>query len=371
MASKKNLPRSVRSAASRFRKNRAKYYEWLAQRIEASKGGAKLQQIFDTDADRYEGQPRGVLSGFWAAEFMANGGNLAQTFEGTLPDDEVTIIRISQDAGDDALLGALRDVSRVAQLSDKVKSAVFGTLVAAVMGLLMAVIMVTVFPIFASKKLQEIYSFIPLEFWGPKAGGLVRHAERVQNFGLYVVLGLALLFTYVQWTMNNLIGSSREWLDQRIVLYRIMRDIKGAMFLATMSTLTRKRGNVMFTLKTSLDVFVQNARSQWLRWRVQQVVDRIDQMGATDVEPFNTNLLSREMFYFLRDTAETRGFADGFEETGRYVEGTVVGDVLMRLQIYRWLLLMVAVLTVIGVVGWTLAVPYEMKGVMQTYFTSR
>jgi hypothetical protein len=167
------------------------------------------------------------------------------------------------------------------------------------------------------------------------------------------------------------VGPTRDWLDQRIVLYRIMRDIKGAMFLATMSTLTRKRGNVMFTLKNSLDVFVQNARSAWLRWRVQQVVDRIDQMGATDVEPFNTNLLTRDMFYFLRDTAETRGFADGFEETGRYVEGSVVEGVLTRLQVYRWAMLLVAVLTVVGVVAWTLAVPYEMKGVMTLYFTSR
>jgi type II secretory pathway component PulF len=367
----KNLPRSVRSAASRFRKHRAKYYEWLAQRIEASKGGAKLQQIFDADADRYEGQPRGILSAHWASQFMANGGNLAQTWDGTLPDDEVTIVRISQDAGDDALLGALRDIARVARLTDRVKDAVWSTLFAAVMGLSMATIMVTIFPIFASVKLQEIYNFIPLEHWGPKAQALVHHADRVKAWGLYAVLLLGLVVTYAQWTMNNLVGPTRDWLDQRIVLYRIMRDIKGAMFLATMSTLTRKRGNVMFTLKNSLDVFVQNARSAWLRWRVQQVVDRIDQMGATDVEPFNTNLLTRDMFYFLRDTAETRGFADGFEETGRYVEGSVVEGVLTRLQVYRWAMLLVAVLTVVGVVAWTLAVPYEMKGVMTLYFTSR
>jgi type II secretory pathway component PulF len=367
----KDLPRGVHSAAARFRKQRAKYYEWLATRVEASKGGAKLQAIFENDAERYPKLPRGTLSSYWAAEFMSNGGNLAETWDGTLPDDEVTIIRISQDMGDDALLSALRDVARAAQLSDKVKSAVWGTLIAGVFGVLVAAVMVTIFPIFAAIKLQEIYSFIPLEFWGPKGQALVHHSERVMNYGLYVVLAVALALTYLHWTMNNLVGDKREWLDQKIVLYRIMRDIRGAMFLATMSTLTRRRSNIMLTLKSSLDVFVQSARSAWLRWRVQQVVDRIDQMGGTDVEPFNTNLLSRDMFYFLRDTAETRGFADGFEETGRYVENSILDGVLGRMVFYRWILLLLAVLTVVGVVGWMLAIPYEMKGVMQSYFTSR
>lgn len=365
------LPFRVRNAAAKFRGGRADYYEWMAELLESGRGEIKIQTLFERDAQRYPKQARGILSEHWAAVFSSNGGNLADTFQGTLPDDEVTILRISQDAGDDALRAALHDVARIARLQDTVKFAVWTTMLAGVLGIAVAGVMVTVFPIFAADKLQQIYSFIPIDEWGSKGKGLVHHAERVKTYGLYVLFALAMLITYVHWTLNNVIGSTREWLDRKVVLYRVMRDVKGALFLATMSTLTRRRGNTMFTLHQSLSVFVASARSQWLRWRVQQIVDRIDQYGATDAESFNTNLLSPEMFYHLRDTQEARGFAEGFEETGKYVEKRILKGVLTRMTVYRWVLLGVAVLTVLTMVGWMLAIPYEMKGVMQSYFSSR
>ncbi|MEJ8837673.1 hypothetical protein [Ramlibacter sp. AN1133] len=371
MSSGKLLPLKVRNAAARFRKTRADYYEWMADLLEASQGELKIQTLFERDAQRYPKQARGILADHWATTFGSNGGNLADAWQGTLPDDEVTIIRISQNAGDDALRAALRDVGRVARLGDKVKSAVWGTLFAGIFGVSVAAVMLTVFPIFASAKLQDIYGFIPVEEWGSKGKALVHHAERVKSLGIYVLFALGLLLTYVQWTMNNITGAKREWLDNRIVLYRVMRDIKGALFLATMATLTRRRGNTMFTLHQSLTVFVESARSAWLRWRVQQIVDRIDQFGATDAESFNTNLLSPPMYYYLRDTQEARGFAEGFEETGKYVEKTILDGLIKRLTVYRWALLMLAVISVAGVVGWMVAIPYEMKGVMQMYFSSR
>lgn len=366
-----SLPLTLRSAAASFRKKRADYYDWLAQRLESSKGGAKLQAIFEMDAQRYPKQPRGILASHWAEQFSANGGNLADTWQGTLPDDEVTVIRINQEAGDDALMSALKDIARVAHLNDEVQGAVRATMLVAMIGVIAAVVMFTMFPIFAGAKLQEIYGFIPLTEWGKRARGFVEHGEWVKAYGLYLVLVVGLILTYVHWTMHNLVGSVRERLDQTFILYRLMRDLKGALFLSTMATLTRKRGNIQYTLKNSLDIFVQSTRSEWLRWRVQQVVDRIDAAGATDVEPFNTNLLSPEMYYFLRDTAETRGFADGFAETGKYVEKTVIKHLLKSLMFWRWVLLGISAGSVIYMTGWVMSIPYEMKSTMQNYMSSR
>ena len=366
-----SIPPAVRRAARRYRKRRARYYENLAGKLRAGRGGIKLLDIFERDAQRYPNEPLGVLSAYWAEVYANNGANLAETWQGTFPDDEVAIVRISQDAGDGALLVALTDIARIARLTDKVKSAIIGTLLAGVIGCLVAAFMATFFPIFSARKLQEVYGFIPAEHWGPHGKSFVSWAEGVKSYGLYVVVVFGLIVSYVLWTVNNLVGPAREWLDQNVVLYKVVRDIKGALFLSTMSTLTRRRGNVMFTMRQSLSIFSESVRSKWLRWRVMQVLDAIDATGGVGSDAFDTNLLSKEMFYFLRDTQEALGFAEGFEETGKFVENTVLDGVLLRMTIYRWALLLAGVATVVIFWGWQFSVIYEMKEVMTTYFSSR
>lgn len=371
MAKRHELPFSVRQATSKFKSKRAEYYSYLASMLSASKGGTKILTLFERDAQRYPGSARGILSAWWLAQYSNNGSNLADAWQGTLPDDEISIIRVAQDAGEGALETALGDIARIAALGDRVKSEVLGTLMAAIIGLTIATVMATVFPMFSSKKLQEIYSFIPIDQWGPKGTALNQHAARVADYGIYVMFTIAIVVAYVQWSVNNWIGPGRDWADRNIVLYRAIRDIKGALFLSTMATLSRKRGNVSFTLSESLAVFSESVRSPWLKWRVEEVMERVDTTGGVSSESLGTNLLSKDMFYFLRDTQEARGFANGFQETGKYVEGVIVDDLVAKMTVYRWTLLLLGVGTVIAIMAWQFSVIYEMKGVMQTYYSSK
>jgi type II secretory pathway component PulF len=371
MSSQKKIPGNVRRAAASFVKKRSGYYGYLANIMKSTKGETKLLTLFERDAQRYEGSPRGVLAAYWVEEYSNNGSNLSATWQGCFPDDEISIIRVAQDAGGNALEVALGDVARVAALSDKVQKEVRGTLAAAIIGLVIATVMLTVFPIFSSGKLQDIYNFIPLDQWGTQGKRLNNYADWIQDNGIYVAFALGTIFAWVQWSLNNWTGPSRDWADQKIVLYRAIRDIKGALFLATMATLTRKRGNVMFTLRDSLTAFSSSIRSDWLRWRVDEIVERVDQTGAVDSEAFATNLLSKEMYFFLRDTQEARGFADGFAETGKFVEESIVGELVQRMTIYRWVLLLGAVMCVVGVMGWQFSIINEMRGVMNLYYSSK
>ena len=366
-----DIPGKVKRAARGFQKQRAHYYKHLAQMLESSKGNTKISLLFERDAQRYENLPRGLLASFWATTYLANGGNLAETWQGTLPDDEVTIIRVAQNAGDGALLAALRDVGRVAALADRVKKEVIGTLAAAVIGITVAFFVGTVFVVFSSGKLQEIYSFIPLTEWGPKGKAFNTHAERVKEYGLFALVFIFMLLFYFQWTVNNYVGPVRDWLDTNVAVYKTIRDIKGALFLSTMATLTKKRANAMYTLSEALTVIAQGARSPWLRWRVEEIVKRMEISGATGSEAFNTNLISKEMYYFLRDTQEAIGPSEGFEETGKFVEGSVLESIIANMTVYRWALLLTGVAVVVTVMGWQFSVIYEMKGVMMNYYSSR
>ena len=371
MTRKTDLPFAVRQAANKFRAKRADYYAYLASMLGASKGGTKILTLFERDAQRYAGSSRGVLAAWWTSQYSNNGSKLANAWQGTLPDDEVSIIRVAQDAGEGALETALGDIARIAALGDRVKKEVIGTLMAALIGLSIAAVMSTIFPMFASHKLQEIYSFIPVDRWGPKGTALNNHAERVSSYGIYVLLAAAIIVSYIQWSINNWVGSARDWADRHIVLYRAIRDIKGALFLSTMATLSRKRGNVSFTLSESLHVFSQSVRSPWLKWRVEEIIDRVEATGGVTSDALGTNLLSKDMFYYLRDTQEARGFASGFQETGKYVEAVIVDELVKRMTVYRWTLLLVGVGTVIAIMAWQFSVIYEMKGVMQTFYSSK
>lgn len=364
------IPLSVQFAASRFSRQRADYYFYLSSVLKSAAGNLKVLQIFENDSGRYQGTPRGVLSDYFYDIYSNNGGDIAAAFEGIFPDDEVANLRVGQEAGENGIVGALEDVSRLAKLSIRVRNESLATIAAGVVGIAIAVAMLTAFPIFAVNAIQNAYSFLPVEAWGKTGKRLYAYADGVRIYGVYVGLIGALLGYYVLWSIDNVTSPIREFLDEHVAIYRVIRDIKGALFLSTMSTLTRRRGNVMFTLRQSLETYSDSARSPWLKWRVGQIIDGADLSGAIGTDAFKTGLLSKEMYYFLEDMQRANGFAEGFLATGNHVESTVLTAILVRMTVYRWVLLGLALVTVLAMFAWNFSVIYEMREAMKVFLNS-
>lgn len=354
------IPLNVRMAASAFKRQRAEYYLNVGALLEASKGNTKIIDIFEKDAQRYGKKPRGILAAYWAQKFMAC-ADLADTWQGTLPDDEVAIIRASRNAGLGALATAFRDIGRIAKLTDRIKKESILTVSAGLIGATIALVMVTVYPIYASGMLQDIFVYLPAENWGPQGRSLIAHANWVKEYWLIALAPLFVIAYYVHWSVNNLTGPIRNWLDQHVAIYRTIRDVKGTLFLATMATLTRKRGGTMFTLDTALNTVAQSSTSPWFKWRIYEILASVDKTGATTSDAFDTNLLNREMYYFLRDVQEARGFSEGFEEVGAYIEGTVQEAIIKHMVKYRWIMLLASLVVVAYVVAWNQMVIYEIS----------
>lgn len=367
----KSIPSQVARASRSFHRRRADYYRYMASILTSSKGGTKLLTQFARDAERYEGEPRGVLSAHWHEEYDSNGADLRETWSGTLPDDEVAVISIGEKAGPGGLESALHDVSRTAKLVDRIQTEIIWTMMAAFIGVAVAVFMATVFPVFSSMKLQETFSFLPTDVWGKSGQRLLAYVEWVKAYAIYVVFFVGLAFYAVYYSMSNWVGNLREYADEKILLYKVYRDIKGALFLATLATLTKKRGNVSYTLREALNAFRESVTSRWMRWRVKQIIENMDDEGAIGTSAFKTNLLSPEMYFYLRDTQEAQGIAEGFLETGAYVEATVADGLAKRLMVYRWCFLLGSLLVVATILFWQMAVIREMKDAMSLYYTTR
>lgn len=364
------IPGKVKAAVRKFHKARANYYQFAASLLRSSGGTIKILQLFENDAQRYAGKARGVLCEYWADKFANNGGNVADTFEGTLPADEVAILRVAQNAGADALLSAFDDVARMAKLSDLVKKESMGTLISGLVGFALAIIMLTIFPLIAVGALKDNYDFLPLEYWGKNGKNLLNYAAWIKANSVYMVLLVGLLFSYVKWSIPNLTSPIREWLDRHNVLYRTICDLKGSLFLATMSTLTKNRAGVMFTLEQSLRLFAESAQSPWLKWRINQIIDGADATGAIGVDAFNTGLINEEMFYYLEDMNQANGFSEGFEKTGEFVESVILERIIKQMVIYRWALLLIGLAITLVMFVWQFQVIYEMRGAMSNYLAS-
>ena len=370
MSQEQAIPIAVKFAATRFNKVRADYYRYAAAILKSSGGAIKILQLFENDLVRFEGKPRGILCAYWYERYSANGGNLADTFQGTLPDDEVAIIRVSQDAGGEALILALEDVSRMAKLTDQIKAESMATVFAGLIGLTIALLMLTIFPIFSVKELAHAYDFLPLDAWGAKGKKYHAYATWMEAHLLHLAIVLVFIGVTLRWSFGSYIGKGREFLDNHISVYRISRDLKGALFLATMSTLTKKRGGIMFTLKQSLEIFSESARTPWLKWRINQIIDGADQTGAIGVESFNTGMVSRDMYFYLEDMQKAKGFSEGFEETGKYVEESLLKDIIKKMMAYRWLMLVSSLVVGIGIFGWQFQVIHEMRGAMSSFLAT-
>lgn len=363
-------PLKVRLAANSFRKHRADYYEYAASVLKSSGGKIKILDLFGKDIERFQGKPRGALAAWWYDAYSLNGGNLADAFQGTLPDDEVAIIRVAQDAGGDSIIIAMADVARMAKLADEVRSQALATVMAGLVGVVIAVAMLTAFPIFSVKTIAGAYSFLPIEAWGQMGRRYYAYAQWVERALPFIALGGAVLVGFVLWSFTNLVGPIREKLDRHVGLYSVARDLRGALFLATMSTLTKPRGGAMFTLKGSLDIFLQSARSRWLKWRINQVIDGADQTGAIGVAAFQTGFLSDDMYYFLEDMQQAKGFEAAFAEAGHFVEDSLLKTIVKKMSVYRWVLLLSSLVCALGIFGWQFQVIYEMRGAMASYLAS-
>jgi hypothetical protein len=357
---------SQKMAARQFRKYRAEYYEDLASLLSTT--NRKMLSIFEVDAQRYANTPRGQLSSVWAQRFIDNGADLAKTWQGTLPADEMAILQVQQDAGEDSVPSALIDLAAIARLVDQVVSEATGTLTAGFISLLFASVAITVMPGFAVAALQDAIE-IPLSYWGPFGQAMATWAVTVKTYLVPMMIALGSALTWLVWSLQNWTGKARETADKSILLYRTLRDISAARFLLTMSSVTRKQGNVMHTLEEALTNLADSSVSPWTRWRIEQVLMRIEQSGATNCDVFDTGILSDEMFWRLRDIEEGKGFSQAFEVTGKYVSLAIVPRLIKRLMFWRWALLLLGVFVTGGMVFWIQTASYEMKAAAMNYMT--
>lgn len=361
-----NLFSRVGLAAVRFRSKRAEYYEYLADLMSASQGDRNLLDMFNADAQRYGNSPRGILSAYWSQRYDETGADLAATWQGTLPDSDLMVIRVAQSSGGVAMEQALRDMARVTTVVERARTEFISTIAVGLLGLSLALGMLAALPMFLVPSLKSAFSFVPLAKWGPAGQSLLALSDAVAAHWLPALVTVIAGVSWVAWSLPNFVHPVRRWMDEHIALYRLYRDFRGALFMATIASMVRKRTSASgLRLNDALGEMAQ-AAEPWLRNHCLRIIENIDHSGGQGPEVFDTGVLDREVLYFLMDLVESKGFDEGLQRAGARTEKRAATVVASRAAILRWVMLLASLATVGSVLAWTVSVNYEMKQIMLT-----
>lgn len=357
----------IKIAAFLFSGNRADYYLYLAEMIEGTQGKMTLRDIFASDAVRYGDSVRGKLSRHWLSRFE-NGGMLSYTFRDTFPADEVAFIHSLQaSGGENALEEGLKDLSRNTQLISKAKSMVWVTMAAAIFCLLMLVGLVFGMPSYTVPKLSEAFSILPPNAYPQTAKDLFAFADFISSYWHICLLAIITTITAVIWTLSNVYGKPRDFLNKYLILWAIHRDFQSIKFLSTLSAALRKSGNNTDSLKSAVESQISGA-SRWKQHYIYQMLNKVDR-GVVDASIFETGLIEKKMQWFIADLIESRGLQDALNYVRVRLEETSMRKLSAQAVTFSWVLLLLS----IGLAGyllfWHIEAIESMKTAMQNYLS--
>lgn len=350
--------------------DRIQYYELLADELEDADGRTNLLGIFQRDAARYAGTPRGVLSQHWAEQYEITGANLAATWQGTMPAEDVSLISAAEKGGVAAIISALKDLARVGEVIRQSKIAFYSTIAASLVGLCVATAMLLALPMFFAPYLKQTFNFVPAEFYGPLARRYFGFSDFVGSVWPVALGILGAALTWLHWAMPNWTGQGRAWSDEKVLLFRLYRDFRGAMFLAMFASLTKSRAGAVTNQRQALSMMQEGAQP-WLAWKISQMIERVDDTGALDASVFDVGIMDRSVFFLLSDIIEARGVSAGLERAGLRSEQRAVKTISARAKVVSWTALVSALLVVLTILTWQTGVIHEFKGAMTTFINSR
>lgn len=343
----------VRRAARKFKKERADYYEYLADVLADSGGRILMHDIFIKDAQRYAPKnywqklrphPRAILSEHWAVKFLDTGADVGATWRGTLPDADMLIIAsAAQHGGTGAVPDALKEVARLVRVVEEARSIFLSIIAVAIFAIIVVLASLTSVPAFVWPQIKASFDFVPETLYGP-------HALALDNFSKVFAaylgpLAIAILLACIafNWSLTRWCGKSRQWAD-KFIIYRVYRNYRGAMFLSTLSTLVKSGSGL--NLREGIQA-IDNQAEPWLKWYCRRIEENID-LGLVDGKLFDVGLMEQDALYYLLDISEAKSLEAGLQLTGRRTERDMGKSIKTRAFILRWGILLIS----LGIVGW-------------------
>ncbi|MCX8566922.1 MAG: Type II secretory pathway, component PulF [Glomeribacter sp. 1016415] len=285
-------------AQRRFRKKRAEFYNDLASQID-SQPGQTLAIFLQKYALRYPGEPVGIVCAHWLARF-AETARFSRAVAHTLPPEETTVLAVAEESGD--LKIGLRTLAANIETLEATQRLFLEIITSALVGLAIAHIFLGLIGYWIVPQIETAMN-LETRFYGPIAQTYHGFATVIRSVGpAWLALLLAGLL-WGSWSIKNYTGRFRGWLDQHILFYALYRDFAGALFLATLSSITQKIGAHAISIHEAL-ARIKPYASTWLAQHIERISRNFEEIPNSGGEAFATGILKREFQYRLQDLSE-------------------------------------------------------------------
>lgn len=345
-------------AARKFARQRADWYEYLADMTEDTQGQRTILNILDSDAQRYGRSARGILSAHWAHKIVET-GEIGKTLHGTLPAKEVAEFVSLQRQGQAVLASGLRDMASLVRLNSRLKTILVTTLMtsAMAMALLWLVVMVGI-PYFTAPMILGSLPAAPRAYLTPHSLAFFDLAEWIRQSGARVWVGTLVAGIAVQLSFPYLDGPIRRFLD-RWGPYSLYRDVQGIGVISTAATAVKPRTGKTMQLREAIELQFDGA-SRWLTGRLQAIQNRLED-SRSGAQVFDVGLMDQETYWYLEDLTSTLGLDVALQKTRHRMETVVLKRVEARAQVLRWVILGCALFAMAGLYAWHLSVLNDMQ----------
>lgn len=343
VTSRHSISLNIKLAALVFSSKRADYYQFLADLMEGTKGTKSLMDIFRSDVDRYGESSRGVLSAHWARRFDHGGGDLAYTFDSTLPDEDVTVLStLQREGGEKALESGLRDLATNNALLKKAKGIIVATMISSIFALLALAGFIVLMPAFIVPKTLASFSMLPPENYPPSAASLVAFSRFVENNWVFIMATVVGMIVLCIVSMSRLRGPVRRFFDKYLIIWGMHRDFQCIRFLSFLATMMRKDnpGSVLF--KDAIDMQSLGA-SKWKRYHLDLMSDMLIKKGKVGPELFATGIMDKTMEWHMADLIEARGLEDALQHLRVRLEARVLTRITIQSRVLSSLIMAVSI----------------------------
>jgi type II secretory pathway component PulF len=298
-----------------FKKERATFYNDLAESMQAEPG-TRITTFITRYAERYPKEPVGKLAGHWLNAFREE-GSFAEAVRGTVPDDDIGTIAISEKAGD--LKAGLFALSEVIAGLDKTKEAMMTVFASSI---LVFIVLQFYVGFYSFSIIPKIESGLPHDMSiydvGPVASFMHTLSYSVRTFWPLWFASIFLFIGLSVWAVPNYIGPFRPWLDRHILHFQLYREFRAAQFLTSLSTITQNINNSVLPVPQALQRMEVEA-TPWVRWHINRILANMENNTEGKGENFATGMVSKKMEYRMIDIAQYADMSDMLDQVGKTI----------------------------------------------------
>lgn len=345
-------------ARSSFLSMRDEFYEDMAAAIQS---GSSLNEILRTSAERaLNAGEKGLarLYGDWAENLgdVSIAGSFAEAIAEDVPAYDVMVLRGFEASG--KLPDGLKELSRLIRSGRKMRSAILGAIAMPAFSFLV-ILGVGVF--FGSKILPILASVVPVEKWPTMGVAVYYFTTTIANHAFLILISLVVLAKLFAWSLTNWVGSFRRTLDQiSISPYNLYKNYQSGTVLIVLSALLKSGASMDASLR-----LLSESGGRWLGMYLSESIDALGDHSTTDpASAFDTGFLQQRIFWRLQDAAKRASFPDAVKSIAETAFEKLSNGIIVQAKMVNQLSMLIAGLTLLGMVAGVLQVGLSMKELM-------